>query len=186
MAIAREYVMRYQFKPCRNLHLNFMWIFYICPVLPLDIGCVIVCLNRFEIEIFITCAILTSLPLLVFVMVRLFYPYRYIIDDQYISKYKGKKILFKIQIKDLKAIMVKKATLFDYFKFVASLISYNLTTSYVTTISFIFDKYDILNDFGSAEFKRESLNDGVYPNALEQIEIVTVGDAKKICKLLKR
>ncbi len=159
--------------------------FYICPILPLDIGCVIVCLNRFEIEIFITCAILTVLPFLIFIIVRLCYPYRYVVDDKYVSKYKGEKILFKAQIKDLKTIIVRKATLLDYFKFVVSLISYNLTTSYVTSISFVFDKYDVFDDFDSTEFKRESLSNGVYSKALEQIEIVTIGDAKRICKLLK-
>ena len=41
--------MNYKFKPLKNLHLYFMWIFYTFIVSFFDIGCILVSLDGFNI-----------------------------------------------------------------------------------------------------------------------------------------
>lgn len=111
---------------------------YIFNVIFFDIGFIIVSLDKFDIEFFITCILINIIPFLVYIIVRVFYPYKYVINDEYLVKYKKNKIIFKIKIKDIKYIVVKKVNIFNYFKFIISLISYyNLSTSNVTTMSHI-------------------------------------------------
>ena len=50
--------MNYKFKPLKNLHLYFMWIFYTFIVSFFDIGCILVSLDGFNIEYFIVCIII--------------------------------------------------------------------------------------------------------------------------------
>ena len=79
--------MNYKFKPLKNLHLYFMWIFYTFIVSFFDIGCILVSLDGFNIEYFIVCIIITVIPFLCYVIARLVYSYKYIISDEYLIKY---------------------------------------------------------------------------------------------------
>ena len=179
------YNMKFKFTPSNNLHLIFVSLFYICPIIPLDIGCFIVCLSQFDFLYFITCVVLTFTPIAVWAFARIIYPYRYIIDDKYIIKRKGKKILFKIKIKNLKSIIFKKVTILDYFKFIFSLISYyNISTAHISCVSFVFNDYEVLTDYNDGEIKRSPLNCGLYPDCIEYIEIISYKKAQTISKIL--
>ena len=173
-----------KFKPLNNLHLIVVSLFYICPIIPLDIGCFIVCLDQFDFLYFITCTVFTLAPVVVWALVRIIYPYRYIIDDEYITKLKGKKILFKVKRENLKAIFLKKATFGDCFKFIFSSVSYyNLSTAYLSCISFVFDNYEAVDD-NTKEIKRLPLSDGRYPDCREYVEILSYKKAQKVYKTL--
>lgn len=80
--------MKYKFKPLNNMHLYFMWIFYIFPVIFFDIGCIIVSLDKFDMQFFLICIIITVLPFLIYIIVRILYPYKYVINVEYLVKYK--------------------------------------------------------------------------------------------------
>ena len=122
---------------------------------------------------------------MVYIIVRVFYPYKYVINNEYLVKYKKNKIIFKIKIKDIKYIVVKKVNIFNYFKFIISLISYyNLSTSNVTTMSFIYEKFDILDDLNNKEFKREEVVENKEANEKEYVEILPYKKIKQICKLM--
>ncbi|MBR2339559.1 MAG: hypothetical protein IKA74_01865 [Clostridia bacterium] len=178
-------IMKYKFKPLDNLQLNFVCIFYIFIILPLDIGCLLVCLKNFNIQYFIVSIVFTLIPLLVLLLVRIFYPYRYEICDGNITKYKREKVLLKIEVDDLKSIIVRKATVIDYFKFVFSLIShYNLSTKNITSASLIFKKYEVLTDYNYGEFKRLPLNDSSISDSTEYVEIISYRKIKKVAKIL--
>jgi len=177
--------MKYTFKPLNNMHLYFMYLFYIVVVACFDVGCILVSLNEFNIDYFITCVIITAIPFLVYIFVRILYPYKYVIDDEDLVKYKKNKILFKIKIKDIKYIVVKKVNIFNYFKFIISLISlYNLSTSNVTTMSLIYEKCEILDDFKIKEFKREEVVENKETNEKEYVEILPYRKIKQICKIV--
>lgn len=177
--------MNYTFKPLNNLHLYFMCFAYIFNVIFFDIGFIIVSLDKFDIEFFITCILINIIPFLVYIIVRVFYPYKYVINDEYLVKYKKNKIIFKIKIKDIKYIVVKKVNIFNYFKFIISLISYyNLSTSNVTTMSFVYEKFDILDDLNNKEFKREEVVENREANEKEYVEILPYKKIKQICKLM--
>ena len=177
--------MKYRFKPLNNMHLYFMYMFYLLIIPMFDIGCIIVCLDEFDVEFFITCVILTAIPFLIYMFVRIFYSYKYIIDDEYLIKSKGNKIIFKIKIKDIKYIVIKKTNVLNFLKFIISLISgYNLSTSNVTTMSIIYDKCEILNDTNNKDFKREEVVENKEINEKEYVEILPYKKIKQICKIM--
>lgn len=171
-------------KPLDNLHYGFMWVVYICPIIPLDIGCLLVCLKSFNLQYFVISIIFTIVPVIALIIVRIACPYTYVIDEQYITKFKGKKVLFKIQKTDLKALIIKKARVFDYLRFLVSLITYNLSSSCVTSIAFVFQKCEVLEDYSKVEFKRESLKKDLYPNDFEYVEIISYKNIKKLERVL--
>ena len=162
-----------------------MYLFYLLIVPTIDVGCIIVCLADFDIGFFITCTIITAIPFLVYMFVRFFYPYKYIIDDEYFLKYNRKKIVFKIKIQDIKYIVIKKTNVLNFFKFIISLISgYNLLTSNVTTMSIIYEKCEILNDSNDKEFKRQEVVENKESNEIEYVEILPYRKIKKISKIM--
>lgn len=94
--------MKYTFKPLNNMHLFFVYFAYLFDISLIDTGCIIVSLDEFDVGYFITCMILTIIPFLVYMIVRISYSYKYIIDNDYLIKYKRDKIIFKIKINDIK------------------------------------------------------------------------------------
>ena len=177
--------MKYRFKPLNNMHLYFMYFAYIFDIAFFDIGCIIVSLDEFDVEFFITCVILTAIPFLVYIIVRILYPYKYIIDDEYLIKSKRNKIIFKIKIRDIKYIVIKKTNVLNFLKFIISLISgYNLSTSNLTTMSIIYDKCEILNDSNNKDFKREEVVENKEINEKEYVEILPYKKIKQICKIM--
>ena len=139
--------MKYKFKPLNNIHLYFMYLAYILNVVFFDIGCIIVCLDEFDVEFFITCVIITMIPFLVYMIVRIIYPYKYVIDNEFLTKYKKNRIIFRIKIEDIKYIVIKKTNVLNFFKFIISAIvqsGVNLTTSNLTTMSRIYEKCEVL------------------------------------------
>ena len=177
--------MKYSFKPLNNMHLYFMYMFYLFIVPIIDIGCIIVCLDEFDVGFFITCTIITAVPFLVYMFVRIFYPYKYIIDDEYLLKYNRNEIIFKIKIQDIKYIVIKKTNVLNFLKFIISLISgYNLSTSNVTTMSIIYDKCEILNDSNNKDFKREEVVENKEINEKEYVEILPYRKIQKISKIM--
>ena len=177
--------MKYRFKPLNNMHLYFMYMFYLLIIPMFDIGCIIVCLDEFDVGFFITCTIFTAIPFLVYMFVRIFYSYKYIIDDEYLIKSKRNKIIFKIKIKDIKYIVIKKTNVLNFLKFIISLISgYNLSTSNVTTMSIIYEKCEILNDSNNKDFKREEVVENKEPIEKEYVEILPYKKIIQICKIM--
>lgn len=180
--------MKYQFKPLFHLQAAHFAVFLPIPLF-FDIVCLLAwCLERsFNLQYFITCVVLTLFPVVAFVFVRLLYPFRYVIDEKYITKYKGKKVMLRLEIRNVNALIVKKATWLDHFKFFLMLITRdNLSTSHITSVAFIFDQYEVLTDYNYKypEFKRESLNNNIFPNCSEYVEILPFREIKKISKLL--
>ena len=179
--------MNYKFKPLKNLHLYFMWIFYTFIVSFFDIGCILVSLDGFNIEYFIVCIIITVIPFLCYVIARLVYSYKYIISDEYLIKYNiyNKNVILKIKIKDIKCVIVKKANFCNYFKFIISLIiHYKLSTNNITTMSIVFEKYEIMEDFSEKDFKRIEVVDNKEIADKEYVEILPFNTIKKICKIM--
>ena len=95
--------------------------------------------------------------------------------------------MLRLEIRNVNALIVKKATWLDHFKFFLMLITRdNLSTSHITSVAFIFDQYEVLTDYNYKypEFKRESLNNNIFPNCSEYVEILPFREIKKISKLL--
>ena len=171
------------------MHVCFMCFFCIFPAF-IDMGGLIAVFNQsFDVPLFIVGLILTILPFAGYGVARLLYPYTYVIEDTCLVKRKRSQNVFEIQIDDIKHIVVKKATFCNYCKFLVSLISYrNVSTAHLTTVSFVFEKCDFLDekDYKSVEFKRERVYKNQADNVQEYVEIVPYRTAIKLCKLLKK
>lgn len=167
------------------MNLYFIYFAYIFDIVFFDIGWIIFCLDEFDVEFFITCVILTVIPFLVYIIVRILYPYKYIIDKEYLLKFKSNKIIFKVKIKDIKYIVIKETNVLNFIKFIISLISgYNLSTSNVPTMSIIYDKCEILNDSNNKDFKRKEVVENKEINEKEYVEILPYKKIKQICKIM--
>ena len=171
----------YKFKPFDNAYFFIFGMLYIFPIGFFDI-LAIICRND---ALSSVCLIMTILTILAHIFVRIFYHYKYIIDETYLTKYKGKKVIFKVKKSDIKIILVKKAKLSNYIKLFISLVAhYNITSLNITNMSFLFNDCEIIQDYGDIDMKRESLKGNEYSDYKEYIEILSYRKIKKIIKKL--
>ena len=173
--------MRYLFKPLGEYHLKMLSLSLI-PIIPLDIGCVLVCLKRLSIEYIITCIVLTIVPFLIFIVARLVYPKKYIIDTEYLTKYCGNNITFKIKKSDIKAIIIKRSKPVDYFKFLFDILTGYPVNPHSCCISFLY-----INNETRIEEKTELIVPSLQSNTSEfneYTDFIPYSVCKKICALL--
>lgn len=115
----------------------------------------------------------------------MFYSCKYVIDDTYITKYKYKKILFKIKIKDIKYIGIRKRPRFRLFKFVFCILNYKFSIHYFDTISFIYNQCECVTAyrrFDDETHLKEFLNNA-YEN-FEYVDLLPIKDAIRLCQLI--
>ena len=174
---------KYKFKPCRLfslyyllLPLKFLFPLYVCACLyP----------QNFLLP---TVIIVSSLVALYFVS-RIFYRIKYIIDDEYLTAYQGKKVFFKIKKSDIEYVYVKKGHWYDTFTFdltfvlIGFLGGTDISNESFSNTSFIFKEYEILFR-PKTEIWRVSLNFQDRSIFMEMPELFSYRQGKKICKIL--
>ena len=119
-----------------------------------------------------------------YILIRRLYNISYVIDEEYIFKKRGKKVVFKIKIADLQAIYVKKAKWHSYFEFlIDAFVNEGAKHAHSSSISFIYHNCDVVAS-ETLELSRESLKDQKYRNAFERNEIFSYRQCKKICEAI--
>ncbi len=172
--------MCYKFKPLDNGHFYVMLfgiIFVICPMEIISIFCI----QEFDLGVFLVSLSIAIVFVLTCILFRVFYPYRYEINNEYLIKYRFKKIILKIKIQDLKKIYVKKQN--NIFKiFLCFIEIYDCSISSSSGVSFIFDEYEIYTEKNKKKLDNTTLKSSS-DDSLEYIEIMSNKKIKKLMKL---
>lgn len=175
--------MKYTFKSLDNLHLYMLLFIYLC-LLPINVMCLTVFITSSEKLSLVFFGIGIFVPFLIFLFCRIISPYKYIIDDQYLIKYKGNKILLKVKKVSINEIIVKKTTVFKSLKFIGSLVAVKLSCSNITSFSLVFNDYDVLTNYNYGEFERLPLLGENKDGFVEYVDIMSYKQIKKISHLL--
>jgi len=125
----------YKFKPLNNYYLCYVVTFY-CFITHLNIFGLYDSVDKENKYIYYSYLFINILPLLVYLLERIFCKYKYVIDERYIIKYKGKKILFKINKEDVKKIIINKTNIFKQLIFVLDSTASKHNAKLLTNISF--------------------------------------------------
>lgn len=169
----------YTFKPLNNIHMLYL-IFTLLIFTPFDITL----LFHYSPSLLITVVLMNMLPLAIFAIVRMFFNTKYVVDDDYVIKYHGKKIVLKIKISDVNGIYIKKAKWFSFFTFIYEAICSPFTQPHGTSFSLVFEKCDVIYPL-KQEIPRKSLISNNQKDLLEYCEILSFRRCKKLCKKLQ-
>ena len=172
--------MKKVYKPLAPVH-RFYFILYISVFALFDIAAFC---GNFDPLLFWIVLIYNGTVCIAYFLVRVLYNVKYVIDDNYVYKKRGRKVLFKIKICDLEAIYVKKAKWHSYFAFVFdAFVNEGAKRAHSSSISFVYYNCDLTTSEIS-ELSRESLRDQKLRDAFEQNEIFSYRQCKKICEAI--
>ena len=174
--------MCYKFKPIDNVQFYFRLFTFIMVICPMVIPSIIFCIEEFNLGLFLVSLSLALVFVLSCILFRVFYPYRYEINNEYLIKYRFKKIVLKIKIQDIKKIYVKKQNENIFKIFVSFFFNYDYSSSYFSGVSFLFDKFEVYDEKIKKEFKRISLKSSP-SDSLECVEIISNKKIKKLMNL---
>lgn len=170
-----------KFKPLDNVHIAVVAVYFLFFCVLLDIAFL---MSDFSVDFFITVLIVNLFPWIVFISARILYRTKYVIDDEYFTKYKGKTILFRIRICDIKSVYIKKRTWYAFFAFLIGIFGLVFITKYMTNISMVFKTCDITSK-DDHEITRLSLKPQEDKDCFELCEIVSYHRCMQLCKVLK-
>lgn len=139
----------------------------------------------FNLKTILWCIFLGLLPILFFLFLRTTYPYKYVIDGAYLKKYRYKEVIFKIRIKDIRYIGIRKRPRCRILKFIASILI-GFRTHYFDTISFIYSKCEFVKPYHRIEgrtYLKEYLDNTC--ESFEYTDLLSLKDTINLCKLLE-
>ena len=173
--------MKYKLKPLNTIHI-YIFLTFTLFAIPFDI---VLIASPFDIGLFLTQLVYHALIVLCYLFARLFYNVTYVVDDKFLTQYKGKCIVFKIEISDIKAVFIKKAKWYDFFAYWADVLLSLCICTHGTSISFVFDSCEI-NEKINTEIPRQSIKPSyLYKKATERVEIFSHRKCANICKRLQ-
>lgn len=177
-------------KPRGEYHTYFLVTFLILPVL-LDVAFVI------EGEtIGIKGLLIYRLSIIaIYISVRLFlYNVKFTVNSECLTKTKGRKIIFKADVKDIVAVFIKKTSKFNIFKFWGCfLLSFIFqdpdivvyTSARGTYISIVYkEAYDCSKGKGADRLSQISLKPETMKYCFEHSEILSFRKCMKMCKVM--
>jgi hypothetical protein len=170
----------YKFKPCRLFSLYYL-------LLPLKILFPLyVCACLYPQNFLLPTVIIVSSLVALYFVSRIFYRIKYIIDDEYLTAYQGKKIFFKIKKSDIVYVYVKKGHWYDILIFIfMTMFEQTLFVECCSSISFMFKDCEEIITIKRDGFERISLVPKEKSNFYEMPEYFSYNQSKKICKLLE-
>lgn len=180
--------MTYRFKPLNNLHLITILYYYIFVAGFFNFFSLINYIDNKIIDVYllISLGVINFIPILGYLLFRMLYPFKYFIDKNYLIKYKGDKVIFKIKMEDIEGIIIKKAHFFDYlilpfsFSFLC-----DFSNKHLSSISIRYKKCDFIDETINYEFERiKTIKNECGLN--EYIDILPSRTAKKICKFMNK
>ena len=170
---------KYVFKPDDQLH-TLYWFTWLIVFIPFDLGLIFM---PFRLGLLIAVLCMNGIPTLTFLLVRLLYNIRYVIDEHYLIKYKGKEIVFKVPIGDLDAVSIQKAK-FPLLKLWYRVTPYGHTEEKdLTCLYFVSRKCEVLKQ-EAKENAYESISNRSTPSFFRQREFFSFHKCKRICRAL--
>lgn len=170
---------KYSFKPLDNIHFFYL-LLGLAVLIFFDVVLIVV---PFELSIFMVIMSLNCIPVIGFVLARVFYNVRYEIEGDVLSKYRGRELVFQIKKEDIEEIYIKKAKAIDFFGFSYQAILGPFTKPYGTRISIAYYNCGITKQ-ETQEIPRGSLVQDNYKRVNELCEIMSYARSLKLCKML--
>ena len=172
--------MKHKIKPLNTIHI-YVYTAFILLAMPLNILLLTI---KFDITLLLTSLIYHAVIVLCYLFTRLFYSTTYVIDDEFLTEYIKKDVVFKIKISDIEKIYIKKAKWYDFFAFWFDIIPSACCCSHGSTISFVFNNYEILEE-RKTEIPRQSIKPRyIDKTAMEHVEIFSRRKCALLCKYL--
>jgi hypothetical protein len=129
----------------------------------------------------ITVIIMNLVPIITWIFARILYPNKYIVDNNYLIKYRRKQIVFKIKIDDIKCIYIKRMRISSFFSFIYEAICGPFKKAHGTSISIAYKNHEI-KEHEILELPRESLITDNCEELFQHCEILSYGKCIKLCK----
>ena len=170
------------FKTLDNVQLHFFLIFSLM-MAPLNIAATPDLLNNFDFWAFLLLAILNFLIIGGFVLSKIIFWEKYVIDETYITKYVKKQPVFKIKIEDVEKIFIRKEKPYAFFVSLFYLVLEGpLDEDMLTNTSIAFKRCEIIKKPKYGRFY--SIKPDGYNELFEWCDCYSLGKAKKLCKKL--
>ena len=171
---------QYIFKPLDNIHAFYMLIFLIV----FGFVNIVPILTSLEVFEYIIILSFNAVIALGYFLTRFFFPVKYVIKDDYLIKYSGKNILFKIRIGDIKEVHIKKAGFLDFFHFLYEFVCGSFTKTHGTCISIAFEHCEIQEE-EKHEIPRMPLLEDNYKHLQEIVEIFSYRKCIRLCEKME-
>ena len=168
------------FKPLDNIFV-FHWLYWVILVFPLDLAMLLL---DFEKTITITVLVANLSITLAVGISRLIYRDHYEITDDYMIKYHGKNVVFKVKRGEIKQVLIKKASWYAPFSHAWAIWAGPLDKPHGSSISFVYESCDIRVE-QKVDIPRAPLNPNKNKNLQEHVEICSLRRCKEICNYLK-
>ena len=171
------------FKPLDNVQFHYFLLAMLAVLIP-NIALITDFANS-DLGFRISMLIINSIIVFAFVLAKIIFWEKYVVDDIYITKYVKKRIVFRIKIKDVEKIFVRKEKGYEVLAIaVVSMLLADPTPfeEKLTNTSIAFKRCEIIK-----EQKHRVLNsikpDG-YNELFEWCDCYSLRKAKKLCKRL--
>ena len=169
------------FKPQDNYHALLL-----LPWLLISLPFELVLITDYELTLLVIVLCMNIIPTAVFVLVRSFYRIKYVVDDNYIVKFRGKKIVFKIKTEDVEAVFVKKGKWYAiFFVLLSMLCGVEPKDKVFTNISVVFKRCEIIRK-EKGEMFGESLKPEEYDDFFEKNDVMSLRKCIRICEIIKK
>ena len=167
-------------KPRDNYHVYFLFL-AILAFFPFDLG-LLFGLDELLLKIVL---IANSIFVCLFVLVRIVYPEKIVLDGDALIKYNGRNIVYKIKLENIEAVFVQKGKKRSFILFIFhALFQVVPDGDYMTSISLVFNSYDVKGDEKITE-SYLSLKPKEYNRFYERCEILSFQKCKKICDFME-
>ena len=170
----------YKFKPQDNVHTCIS----VCAFLLLVPFDVMLLIGKDSLSLLIL-LIINSASFLIAVISRLLYGRKYKIDDEYLIKYRHRKIIFKIKVADIDGVFIRRRSPWSFFVFIYYLVIGNgyISGERLTNLSIVFKKCEVIKQ-DKDEAYRISIKPEAFASYYEHCEIISFRKCKKICAQL--
>lgn len=167
-------------KPRDNYHTYFLFLAFLV-FLPFDL----VLLFGFDMLLFKIVLIANSIFIGILAVGRIVYPVKFVFDGEALTKYNGKKIVYKIKLENIEAVFIQKGKKRSFIVFIfQTLCQLKPDGDYMTSISFVFNSYDIKGEAKNTE-PYLSLKPKEYNRFYERCDILSFRKCKRLCKFMK-
>ena len=168
------------FKPLDNYHLHWLFSGFLVS-LPFNL---LLITDISNLSLLITVAIMDTIILFSYIITRMVYPAKYVIEDGYLTKYRSRKKVFQIKLTDIEFVYIKRGKWYSCFVFFIKVVLGTISDeSHMAGISILFHRCEVIKKEHRETFA-SSLKGDDYPDMFEQCDIMSVKKCKKLCDII--
>ena len=165
---------KHVFKPLDNYH-QFLVLGFRSILFFLDL---VFLINPSDVFLIYAILIYDFMTVFFYILARLICRERYVIDNEYLTKYRGKKVLFKIRKSDIQQVIARRTR---WYAPISCLLALYFVTELFTNVSIVFKNCEILKQ-DQSDLKGDYLYHG--SDCYEWREVMSYHKGKKLCKLI--